>query len=245
MKTLEQYLRDAMHAGIHWPDHSLRATAHDGYVSFYIHPSGIDGETLNFNVYGNDVRPWEVEGGDPGTAARPREFPMVTDDRNSIDTIEELEAYREKGYFQAMGFYPAASNNKRNVVAPEEDRDINGIRRRNHLDRLTPLETQAWKLLQAVEDAGCHPLLTDASVMILALRNKLADWVDEGSPGSQPWITANKERARALRDATTTLHDAAKAVEAEPENPGVCQQLEMAWKAVKPLLSPWIPWEAR
>ena len=51
MKTLEQYLRDAPVI-----DHVIRSgTGPDGSVSFYIHPQGADGETLDFGVCGNSM----------------------------------------------------------------------------------------------------------------------------------------------------------------------------------------------
>lgn len=52
--TLEQYFRDAYerNGAI---DHSLRATVEEGEVRFYIHPTGLDGETPDFSVDGNSV----------------------------------------------------------------------------------------------------------------------------------------------------------------------------------------------
>lgn len=53
-KTLEQYLNTA--AGNGHIDHALRAGAGpDGKVTFYIHPSGANGETIDFAVFGNDL----------------------------------------------------------------------------------------------------------------------------------------------------------------------------------------------
>lgn len=55
-KSLEQYLSDAMDRGV--IDHALRAhRGLDGKVTFYIHPSGVDGETLDFVVRGNAMVP--------------------------------------------------------------------------------------------------------------------------------------------------------------------------------------------
>lgn len=51
-KSLEQYLSDAMDRGV--IDHALRAhRGLDGKVTFYVRPSGVDGETLDFVVRGN------------------------------------------------------------------------------------------------------------------------------------------------------------------------------------------------
>lgn len=52
MKTLETYLTDAERAGV--IDHSLRMQrGKDGDVRFYIHPHGVDGDTMDFEVQGN------------------------------------------------------------------------------------------------------------------------------------------------------------------------------------------------
>lgn len=56
--TLADYLRknierETPHSVI---DHSLRAELHeDGRISFYIHPAGVDGETPDFWVVGNEL----------------------------------------------------------------------------------------------------------------------------------------------------------------------------------------------
>lgn len=51
MKTLEQYLKENAENGI--IDHSIRS---DG-KTFYIHPDGKDGDTLDFEVDGNNLKP--------------------------------------------------------------------------------------------------------------------------------------------------------------------------------------------
>lgn len=54
MKILEQYLRENHEKGV--IDHVIRAQVNnDGWVSFYIHPHGIDGETLDFDVNDNQL----------------------------------------------------------------------------------------------------------------------------------------------------------------------------------------------
>lgn len=64
----------------------------------------------------------------------------------------------------------------------------NDIPRRIRLDLLTPAERAIYDAVQAVEAAGCHPLLTDAVVLLQQAREKVADFVDapaggEGSNG--------------------------------------------------------------
>ena len=57
MKTLEQYFRDALERS-NWVDHAIRCDVKaDGSVSFYIHPYGKDGDTLDFRVEGNILIP--------------------------------------------------------------------------------------------------------------------------------------------------------------------------------------------
>lgn len=55
MKTLENYLREAFQNGE--IDHSLRVTnASDGRVTFYIHQTHRSGDTLDFEVSGNELK---------------------------------------------------------------------------------------------------------------------------------------------------------------------------------------------
>ncbi|CAO3428679.1 hypothetical protein [Azospirillum argentinense] len=76
-KTLEQFFRDAASASI--IDFALRATVVDGErVTFYVHPHGKDGETLDFTVTGNVLTP-------------PGEFPPMTGPKPDASvTIERL-----------------------------------------------------------------------------------------------------------------------------------------------------------
>ena len=62
MKTLEQYLKDAAATGV--IDHSVRAQVTPQGVTFYIHPAQTSGDTLDFKVLGNDLRPagWQITG---------------------------------------------------------------------------------------------------------------------------------------------------------------------------------------
>lgn len=57
--TLEQYLKSNLERGV--MDHSVRVTCTGdgpcGVPRFYIHPSGVSGETLNFVVTGNQLHP--------------------------------------------------------------------------------------------------------------------------------------------------------------------------------------------
>ena len=61
MKTLAQYLKDNQSA----PGHTLRAAYHaSGAITFYIHPEGVDGDTLDFMVLGgNSLIPLQIETG--------------------------------------------------------------------------------------------------------------------------------------------------------------------------------------
>lgn len=52
------------------------------------------------------------------------------------------------------------------------------IARRNRIDQYTPAETAIREAVGAVEAAGCHPLLTDAVVLLGQAQSKVADFVD-------------------------------------------------------------------
>lgn len=52
------------------------------------------------------------------------------------------------------------------------------IRRRNRIDLYTPAETAIREAMIAVEAAGCHPLLTDAVILLQQAKDKVADFVD-------------------------------------------------------------------
>lgn len=62
----------------------------------------------------------------------------------------------------------------------------NGVPRRNRIDLATPVENAVRQARAAVEGAGAHPLLTDASVLIGQALEKVADFVElrtEGTAG--------------------------------------------------------------
>lgn len=60
MKNLEQYLRDNFNNGV--IDHIIRAQVDsDGWVSFYIHPHGANGDTLDFDVMDNQLFSSQIE----------------------------------------------------------------------------------------------------------------------------------------------------------------------------------------
>lgn len=52
------------------------------------------------------------------------------------------------------------------------------IPRRIRLDLNTPAELAIRAAIIAVEEAGCHPLLTDAVNLLSEAREKVADFVD-------------------------------------------------------------------
>lgn len=55
MKTLDSYLKENFAKGV--IDHAIRAHVDDeGWVTFYIHPLNVDGETLDFSVTANNLR---------------------------------------------------------------------------------------------------------------------------------------------------------------------------------------------
>lgn len=54
----------------------------------------------------------------------------------------------------------------------------NTIPRRCYVERWTPAEKAIKDAVDAVEDAGCHPLLTDAVVLLQQAFEKVADYND-------------------------------------------------------------------
>jgi hypothetical protein len=66
MMTLEEYFRKQAPA----IDHALRVELCDGYVRFYIHPTNVGGDTVNFEVHGNELRPDRLVQNNPGQPHR-------------------------------------------------------------------------------------------------------------------------------------------------------------------------------
>lgn len=60
---------------------------------------------------------------------------------------------------------------------------MNDIPRRSRLYEFTPAERAIWDATQAVEAAGCHPLLTEAVNLLQRAREKVADYVDASDQG--------------------------------------------------------------
>lgn len=52
------------------------------------------------------------------------------------------------------------------------------IPRRNRLDLHTPAEHAIDQAMQVVEDAGAHPLLTEAVILLAQAKDKVADYVE-------------------------------------------------------------------
>ena len=55
---------------------------------------------------------------------------------------------------------------------------MNDIARRNRIDLYIPAETAIRNAVLAVEEAGAHPLLTDAVNLLLRAKELVADFVD-------------------------------------------------------------------
>lgn len=53
-----------------------------------------------------------------------------------------------------------------------------GFPRRNRIDLHTAAESAIRHAIQVVEQAGAHPLLTDAVVLLSEAQNKVADFVE-------------------------------------------------------------------
>lgn len=67
MKTLHVYLQENLDRGV--IDHSVRCVkGPNGEIDFYIHPTGVDGDTLDFTIHANEISP--IPGGH-GAGSRP------------------------------------------------------------------------------------------------------------------------------------------------------------------------------
>ena len=65
--SLDDYLSECFKRGV--IDHAIRANVDEqGRISFYIHPLGVDGNTLDFWVWDNTV--WEQRGMHPSEVSR-------------------------------------------------------------------------------------------------------------------------------------------------------------------------------
>lgn len=54
MKTLEEYMKENLKNGV--IDHAVRCIqGPNGEIDFYIHPAGVNGDTLDLTVFGNNV----------------------------------------------------------------------------------------------------------------------------------------------------------------------------------------------
>lgn len=55
------------------------------------------------------------------------------------------------------------------------------IPRRIDINRMTPAELAIRNAIGVVEEAGCHPLLTEAVVLLGRAKEKVADYVDRNN----------------------------------------------------------------
>lgn len=67
--------------------------------------------------------------------------------------------------------------------------------RRSQIQKLTPAELKIRNLVWEIEELGAHPLLTDTVCLLQDARNKLADWIDAGEPGSAKSFLAAQRNA--------------------------------------------------
>lgn len=52
------------------------------------------------------------------------------------------------------------------------------IARRHRIDKFTASEQAIWAAKQLIEQAGAHPLLTDATNLLSRAQEKVADYID-------------------------------------------------------------------
>jgi len=66
-----------------------------------------------------------------------------------------------------------------NVTRPLPRLRPDGFPRRQDLLLMTELEKKHRELIHEIESAGCHPLLTAASVLVGEARDVVADWLEQ------------------------------------------------------------------
>lgn len=59
------------------------------------------------------------------------------------------------------------------------------VPRRNDISRFTPAEKAMREAVLEVEKAGCHPLLTEAVILLQQARDKVSDFVDLSAQAAQ------------------------------------------------------------
>lgn len=103
----------------------------------------------------------------------------------------------------------------------------NGFPRRNRIDLHTPAETAIREAIIAVEEAGCHPLLTDAVVLLGQAKDKVADFV-ELAPTMDVTLKMTFEEAKKLEADLQTLTYGPQRDLYERLSAGVKRHLEVA-----------------
>jgi hypothetical protein len=70
----------------------------------------------------------------------------------------------------------------------------NGSPRRIRIDLYTPAETAIRNAVLAVEEAGCHPFLTEAVNLLQQAKEKVADYVELPTTNAdwEAWKAANQ-----------------------------------------------------
>jgi hypothetical protein len=66
---------------------------------------------------------------------------------------------------------------------PHKMQIVDGIARRCRIDLYTPAEAAIRNAVNAVEEVGAHPLLTDAVVLLSQAKDRVADFVELPSNG--------------------------------------------------------------
>lgn len=60
----------------------------------------------------------------------------------------------------------------------ETKNNEDGIPRRSRMDMWSRSERAIWDAMQAVEEEGAHPLLTEAVLLLQQAKDKVSDWVE-------------------------------------------------------------------
>ena len=65
---------------------------------------------------------------------------------------------------------------------------MNDIPRRIRIGLMTPAELTIREAVRVVEEAGAHPLLTEAVTLLAKAQGRVADYVDRDDPEQQRFV---------------------------------------------------------
>lgn len=105
MKTLEDYMKENLDRDV--IDHAVRCIkGPNGEIDFYIHPAGVDGDTLDFTANGNTLS--EIPNNHSAGSRPPQsEMNVVVSINGKSERVGHLVSYRQ---IATLSGYPADMN---------------------------------------------------------------------------------------------------------------------------------------